>query len=94
LSEEEAFNLSSLEVEGLISVFIGILSEKAIRYLGVPLQGEEKTDKDLNRASVAINCVNCLIDQVQALLPEEAVEQYRSLVSDLQLQYVRHASTK
>jgi hypothetical protein len=94
LSEEEAFNLNSLEVEGLISVFIGILSEKAIRYMGVPLQGEEKVEKDLKRASVAINSVSCLIDQVQALLPEKPVEQYRSLVGDLQLQYVRHAKTK
>lgn len=90
MSEKEAVNLSSLEVEGLLSVFIGLLSEKALRYLGLPLKEVDEPVRDLKRASIAINSINGLIEQIELLIPEEAVKQYRSLLSELQIQYVRH----
>ena len=86
-SEQGAVNLGDLEVEGVLGLFIGLLSEKALRYLGV--SEKEENAKDLNRASVAINSINCIIDQIGELIPEEVVDQYRSLLSELQLHYVR-----
>jgi len=86
-SEQEAINLGDLEVEGVLGLFIGLLSEKALRYLGVP--EKEENGRDLKRASVAINSISSIIDQIEALIPEEVVDQYRSLLSELQLQYVR-----
>ncbi len=86
-SEQEAINLGDLEIEGLLGLFIGLLSEKSLRYLGVP--ETEDNVRDLKRASVAINSISRIIDQLEALVPEEVVDQYRSLLSELQLQYVR-----
>lgn len=86
-SEQEAVNLGDLEIEGLLGLFIGLLSEKALRYLGVT--EKEENVRDLKRASVAINSISRIIDQLEALAPEEIVDQYRSLLSELQLQYVR-----
>ena len=82
-------DLSSLDVEGLLGVFIGLLSGKALEHMGVSIKEGEEPEKDLRRASVAINSVSCLVDQLEPLVSEEAAKQYRSLVGDLQLNYVR-----
>lgn len=66
-----------------------MLSGKALEHMGVPIKEGEKPEKDLRRASVAINSVSCLVDQLEPLVSEEAAKQYRSLVGDLQLNYVR-----
>ena len=76
-------DLSSLDVEGLLGVFIGLLSGKALEHMGVSIKEGEEPEKDLRRASVAINSVSCLVDQLEPLVSEEAAKQYRSLVSDL-----------
>jgi hypothetical protein len=89
MSKEQELDLSSLDVEGLLGVFIGLLSGKALEHMGVPIKEGEKPEKDLRRASVAINSVSCLVDQLEPLVSEEAAKQYRSLVGDLQLNYVR-----
>ena len=86
-SEQEAINLGDLEIEGLLGLFICLLSEKALRYLGVPKT--EDNVRDLKRASVTINSISRIIDQLEVLVPGEMVDQYRSLLSELQLQYVR-----
>lgn len=91
-SEREAINLGDLEVEGVLGLFISLLSEKALLYLGVP--EKEENVKDLNRASVAINSISCIIDQIEALIPEKVVDQYRSLLGELQLQYVRQTHSE
>ena len=82
-------DLSSLDVEGLLGVFIGLLSGKALEHMGVSIKEGEEPEKDLRRASVAINSMSCLVDQLEPLVAEEVVKQYRSLVGDLQLSYVR-----
>ncbi len=81
--------MASLGVEELLALFIGVLSGKALEYMGISVKEGEEQDKDLRRASVAINSMSCLVDQLEPLVSEEAVQQYRSLVSDLQLNYVR-----
>lgn len=82
-------DLASLDVEDLLSLFIGLLSGKALGLMGIPIKEGEEPEKDLRRASVAINCMSCLVDQLEPLVTEEVTKQYRSLVSDLQLSYVR-----
>ena len=89
MSTEEGLDLASLGVEGLLGIFIGLLSGKALEYMGVPVKEGEEPEKDLRRASVAINSVSSLVDQLEPLVSGEVVKQYRSLVSDLQLNYVR-----
>jgi hypothetical protein len=89
MSEEQELDLASLGVEDLLALFIGMLSNKALEHMGLPIKEGEEPEKDLRRASVAINSMNCLIDQLEPLVSEESVKQYRSLVGDLQLNYVR-----
>jgi len=86
---EQELDLASLDVEDLLGVFIGVLSGKALEHMGVPIKEGEEPEKDLRRASVAINSMSCLVDQLEPLVAEEVVKQYRSLVGDLQLSYVR-----
>ena len=89
MSVEQGLDLASLDVEDLLGVFIGVLSGKALEHMGVPIKEGEEPEKDLRRASVAINSMSCLVDQLEPLVTEEAAKQYRSLVGDLQLSYVR-----
>ena len=89
MSTEEGLDLASLGVEDLLALFIGVLSGKALEYMGVPVREGEEPEKDLRRASVAINSMSSLVDQLEPLIDEEVAKQYRSLVSDLQLNYVR-----
>ena len=89
MSTEQGLDLASLDVEDLLGVFIGVLSGKALEHMGVPIKEGEEQEKDLRRASVAINSMSCLVDQLEPLVSEEAAKQYRSLVGDLQLSYVR-----
>jgi len=89
MSAEKGLDLSSLEIEDLLGVFIGLLSGKALEYMEVPVKEGEEPEKDLRRASVAINSVSSLVDQLEPMISDEVAKRYRSLVSDLQLSYVR-----
>jgi len=89
MSAEQGLDLANLDIEDLLGIFIGLLSGKALEHMGVPIKEGEEPEKDLRRASVAINSMSCLVDQLEPLVTEEAAKQYRSLVGDLQLSYVR-----
>jgi hypothetical protein len=89
MSAEKGLDLSSLEIEDLIGIFVGVLSGKALEHMGLPVKEGEEPEKDLRRASVAINSMSCLVDQLEPLVDEDVAKRYRSLVSDLQLNYVR-----
>ena len=89
MSAEQGLDLSSLDIEDLIGIFVGVLSGKALEHMGLPVKEGEEPKKDLKRASVAINTMNCLIDQLEPLVDEDVAKRYRSLVSDIQLNYVR-----
>jgi len=89
MSAEQGLDLSSLDIEDLIGIFVGVLSGKALEHMGLPVKEGEEPEKDLTRASVAINSMSCLVDQLEPLVDEDVAKRYRSLVSDLQLNYVR-----
>ena len=89
MSAEQGLDLSSLDIEDLIGIFVGLLSGKALEHMGLPVKEGEEPEKDLRRASVAINSMSCLVDKLEPLVDEDVAKRYRSLVSDLQLNYVR-----
>ena len=89
MSAEQGLDLSSLDIEDLIGIFVGVLSGKALEHMGLPVKEGEEPEKDLTLASVAINSMSCLVDQLEPLVDEDVAKRYRSLVSDLQLNYVR-----
>ncbi len=89
MTAEQGLDLSSLDIEDLIGIFVGVLSGKALEHMGLPVKEGKKPEKDLKRASVAINSMSCLVDQLEPLVDEDVAKRYRSLVSDIQLNYVR-----
>jgi hypothetical protein len=84
---KEKVELSELEVEELLRLFIGALAGKALQHLGIHA-GQGKPVKDLAKARLAIDSVGALIDKLAPVASEDEVKQLRALLSDLQLGYV------
>ena len=86
-----ALDLTAVELDDLLGLFIGVLSEKAWQYLGVRLTpGKSEAEKDMARARSAIDCVAFLAEKLAPGLPAEDASRLRSMVADLQLNYVRN----
>ena len=88
----QALDLTALELDQLLGIFISLLSAKAWQYMGVRLTpGKEEAEKDLVKAAAAIDCVTVLVDKVAPFLEGENVGKLRSMIADLQLNYARQA---
>lgn len=88
--EPSAIDISSLDLYQLIDLFIMLLSEQALRHLGLSADPSTKeTKKDLTRAHLAIDCIISLIDKIEPNLTDKDKDQLRSLVTDLQLKYAQ-----
>jgi hypothetical protein len=86
----QALDLSALELDQLIGLFIGILSAKAWQHMGLRVTpGKEDAEKDMVKAATAIDCVAYLAEKVGSHLPEDEASRLRSMVADLQLNYAR-----
>jgi hypothetical protein len=83
----EKVELSDLEVEELLRLFIGALAGKALQHLGAQA-GKGKPVKDLAKARLAIDSVGALIDKLAPVASEDEAKQLKALLSDLQLGYV------
>lgn len=91
-SGPQAVNLTALDLGQLLGLFIGLLSAKAWQYMGVRLTpGKEEAEKDLARASAAIDCVSYLVEKAVHYMPEEEAGRLRALVTDLQINYARQS---
>ena len=92
MSDEDkpvTLDLTSFELEQLLGLFIGILSEKTWQYMGLRLTpGKSEVAKDMVKARKAIDCVSYLTDVLAPSVPAEALSRYRSSLADLQLNYV------
>jgi hypothetical protein len=85
-------DLTAVELDDLLGLFIGILSEKAWQYMGlrlVPCRGE--VEKDMAKARSAIDCVAFLMEKVTLSLSPEDSRKLRAMVTDLQLNYVKQS---
>lgn len=97
MAEEEqagpqAVDLTALELDQLLGLFVGLIAAKAWQYLGLRIMpGKEDVKKDLVKASAAIDCVSFMVDKLAPSLPEEEASRLRSMVTDLQLNYARQA---
>jgi hypothetical protein len=91
-NEEAPISLTSLDVEQLLQIFIGILASKAWQYIGLQLTpGKKENVKDLRRASTAIDCISLLSEKLCPYLGGEEAEKLRSLITDLKINYARNA---
>jgi len=90
--EPASIDLTAFELEDLLGLFIGILSDKAWQYMGVRLApGKKEAAKDLAKARLTIDCVSYLTNTLAPSLSTEAVSKLRSNLADIQLNYVKQA---
>ena len=85
-------DLTAVELDDLLGLFIGILSEKAWQYMGIRLApGRSEVEKDMAKAKSAIDCVAFLTEKIAPSLSSDDDRRLRSMVTDLQLNYVKQA---
>ncbi|MBS7631472.1 DUF1844 domain-containing protein [Candidatus Bathyarchaeota archaeon] len=90
--EETSLSLTSLDIEQLLQIFIGILASKAWQYIGLQLApGKKETVKDLKRASTAIDCISLISEKLKPYLSDEEAESLRNLITDLKINYAKNA---
>lgn len=94
--EEEAgpqpVDLTALDLDQLLGLFISLLVAKAWQYMGLRITpGKEDVEKDLAKASAAIDCVSYMVDKLAPSLPDEEAAKLRAMVTDLQLNFARQA---
>jgi hypothetical protein len=90
--EPQPVDLTAFELEQLLGLFAGILTAKAWQYMGLRLApGKEEVEKDLVKASSAIDCVSFMVDRLAPSLPEAEASNLRSMVADLQINYARQS---
>lgn len=86
----QPLDLTALDIDQLLGLFIGILSAKTWQYMGLRLTpGKEETEKDLAKAAAAIDCITVMVDKLAPRLPETELATLRTLVADLQINYAR-----
>jgi len=90
--QPQAFDLAALDIEQLLSLFIGILAAKAWQYMGLRVApGKKEVEKDMARAATTIDCIASLADRLATRLPEAEAGRLRSLITDLQINYAKNA---
>jgi hypothetical protein len=87
----QQIELLDLEIEDLLNFIIGLTSTKAIQYLGVPIKQDQKPEKDLKRARVAIDTTNLLVRKLEPYIDENEKKQLKQMISNLQLSYVKES---
>jgi hypothetical protein len=88
--KEPVLDVTTLDTYALLSLFIGILSAQAWQHMGLRVKpGTEKAEKDFERARVAIDCVAFLAEKLESHIPDAEKDRLKSLVADLQINFVR-----
>ncbi len=90
--ERVQIDISSLEIEELLSIFIGILANKAWQYMGLRLiPGRGELEKDMGKAALAIDCAAFMADRLSPRLPETEARRMKAMITDLQINYAKNA---
>ena len=91
-SDPQQLDLTALELDQILGIFVGILSAKAWQHMGLRLTpGKENAEKDLVKASLAIDCISYIVDKMAPSLPVNDLASLRSLVADLQINYAKQS---
>lgn len=79
------------DVYQTLQFIAGLLAEQAWQFMGLHLPpGRKETIRDLPQAKIAIDTVIFISDKLHPHLGEEDRKALRSLISDLQLNFVQH----
>jgi len=88
--QPQTFDLTALDLDQILGLFAGILATKAWQYMGYRLApGKEDVERDLAKATAAIDCVSFLVDRLAPSLPEAEAGRLRAMVADLQINYAK-----
>jgi len=88
----QAVDLTALDIDKLLALFIGVLAAKAWQYMGYRLApGKEEAEKDMAKAAAAIDCVALLADRLTPFLPRAEADRLKAMVADLQINYAKLA---
>ncbi len=83
-------NIAFLDTYMLMRIFIGLLANQAWQDVGLVMNPQtQKTEKNIERAKIAIDCIAFLIEKLEPQLQNEEKEKLRSLLTDLQLNFVQ-----
>jgi hypothetical protein len=92
--QPEMMDIASLNVYSLLSLFVGLLAEKAWQTMGLRTKpGTDKVETDFDQARVAIDTVDFFVDKLQPRLSDDEKRRLEGLVADLKLNYVRLTKT-
>ena len=80
----QQIELLDLEIEDLLSFIIGLTSTKAVQYLGAPIKPDQKPEKDLKRARVAIDTTNLLVEKLEPFINENEKKRLKQMRTNLQ----------
>jgi len=90
---EEQVPLEPVDVNAIVEYCISLLNAQAWQWMGLvknPLTGQ--VERDLDQARVAIDCVEVLFKQIEPRVPETQARQFRQVLSDLRVNFVRQSS--
>lgn len=88
----EAAEMPAPSVFDLLQFVAGMIAEQAWLHMGLRLApGQKEPTKDLVQAKVAVDTVVFIADKVHPHVSEEDRRALRALVSDLQINFVKHS---
>ena len=88
--ETEALDISFLDLYQLLQLFITLLSEQAWRNMGLKVDPRtNEIKKDFQRAHIAIDTIISVVDKLEPQVTGDIKNRLRSLISDLQINYIR-----
>ena len=87
-------DISALDIYPILGFFVSILSAKAWQYMGLRVDPKtQKINKDLDKATITIDCVAFLIDKLAHELEDDERQRFMALLTDLQINFIRQQET-
>ena len=90
--ESQPIELLDMEIQAMLSFFLGLTSTKTLEYLGVPLKEGKETEKNLEKARLSIDVTSFIVDKLEPFVSAEEQKQLKQLVSELQFAYLRESN--
>lgn len=90
--EEKDQRPSPPDIVDIVESMIGVLAGEAWKYMGLvvdPATGQLR--RDLDKARLAIDCVDSLFKHLDPFLDEDKRRRIRTVLSDLRLNFVRQS---
>ncbi len=90
--EEDLGDVPPPNVYAFLGFASSMLAELAWELMGIRVApGSKEPVKDLAQAKIAIDTLAFVFEQIHSQLNEDEKRMYRSLISDLRLNFVRHS---